>query len=276
MSIIISNEFKQNIVNDYTSNVQSIKDLSLKYKLSYPTILKILKEYNIPTYTKQQLYSNGMNEDFFSNIDSEEKAYFLGFFLADGCVYYGNKSPKIIFGLQQQDSYIVEIFHKLINAQTSLVYDNRSSGFVSSAVSSYKMANDLSLYELDRPKCARPLPYVRIDLMNHLLRGFFDGDGCFTYRLAHPERKICNSYSGRISLITYYILKDDIINFLKYIGIENTRVERCNSKVFLEMVDIGRKNDILTFYNFIYHNATIYLSRKKEKFEQYFQLNKMI
>lgn len=100
MSIIISNEFKQNIVNDYTSNVQSIKDLSLKYKLSYPTILKILKEYNIPTYTKQQLYSNGMNEDFFSNIDSEEKAYFLGFFLADGCVYYGNKSPKIIFGLQ--------------------------------------------------------------------------------------------------------------------------------------------------------------------------------
>lgn len=43
-----------------------------------------------------------------------------------------------------------------------------------------------------------------------------------------------------------------------------------------EMGDIGRKNDILTFYNFIYQNATIYLSRKKEKFEQYFQLNKMI
>lgn len=48
MSIIISNEFKQNIVNDYTSNVQTIKNLSLKYKLSCPTILKILKEYNIP------------------------------------------------------------------------------------------------------------------------------------------------------------------------------------------------------------------------------------
>lgn len=185
MSIIISNEFKQNIVNDYTSNVQTIKNLSLKYKLSCPTILKILKEYNIPTYSKQQLYSNGMNEDFFSNIDSEEKAYFLGFFLADG-------------------------------------------------------------------------------------------DGCFTYRLAHPERKICNSYSGRVSLITYYILRDDIINFLKCIGITNTRIERCNSEIFLEMVDIGRKNDILTFYNFIYQNATIYLSRKKEKFEQYFQLNKMI
>lgn len=76
MSIIISNEFKQNIVNDYTSNIQSIKDLSLKYELSYPTILKILKEYNIPTYTKQQLYSNGMNEDFLVILILKKKLIF--------------------------------------------------------------------------------------------------------------------------------------------------------------------------------------------------------
>ena len=47
MSIIISDETKRNIIDDYTSNVQTIKSLCNKYNLSYPTISKILKEKNI-------------------------------------------------------------------------------------------------------------------------------------------------------------------------------------------------------------------------------------
>ena len=44
MSIIISNEIKRDIIDDYTSNVQTIKSLSDKYNLSQPTISKILKK----------------------------------------------------------------------------------------------------------------------------------------------------------------------------------------------------------------------------------------
>ena len=281
MSIIISNDYKQMIVNDYSSHVQTIESLCHKYNLSCPTIIKILKEYNIPTYTKQQLYSIGLKEDIFNVIDTEEKAYFLGFLLADGCVFYDknrlNSSPKILFGLKSEDSYMVELFHKFINAQTSLRIDNRDGkGTVSCVVSSFKMAEDLSFYGIANPKFLRPLPIVRYDLVHHLIRGFFDGDGCFTFGLAHPERKICNSYSGRVSLITYEILKEDVIRILECIGISHWRTERCNSQTYLEMVDIRRKNEIALFYNFIYQDATIYLTRKKEKFEQYFRLNHMI
>lgn len=42
------------------------------------------------------------------------------------------------------------------------------------------------------------------------------------------------------------------------------------------MVNIRRKEDILKLYNFMYQDATIFLTRKKEKFEQYFILNQMI
>jgi len=90
MSIIISNDYKQMIVNDYSSHVQTIESLSHKYNLSRPTIIKILKEYNIPTYTKQQLYSIGLKEDIFNVIDTEEKAYWLGFIFADGYVSDNN------------------------------------------------------------------------------------------------------------------------------------------------------------------------------------------
>ena len=101
MSIIISDETKRNIIDDYTSNVQTIKSLCNKYNLSYPTISKILKEKDIPIYSKQQLCSIGLNENIFNNIDTEEKAYFLGLLLADGCVFYNknnkNSSPRIVF-----------------------------------------------------------------------------------------------------------------------------------------------------------------------------------
>lgn len=272
----VSDELKSLIVNDYCSQVQTVNTLCEKFKLSYPTILKILKEFNIPTYSKQQISSIGLNENIFSNIDNEIKAYFLGFFLADGCVYYDNKSARIIFGLKQEDSYIVETFHTLLNANTSIRIDKRD-GFTSCVVTSNVMAKDLHFYGLDNPKCLRPLPIVRYDLINHLIRGFFDGDGCFTYRLSHPERNICNSYRGKVALITYEIIREDILNILKYIlKIDNATIERANSQVFLEVINICRKDEIIKFYNFIYNNATIFLTRKKDKFEQFFRYNNMI
>lgn len=281
MSIIISEDYKRLIINDYCSKVQTIKDLCNKYNLSAPTVTKILDEYNVKRYTKQQICSIGLYEDVFKNIDTEEKAYLLGFFLADGCVFYNkcniNAAPRIIFGLQQKDSYIVERFHKLLNTSNSLRIDNRNNQpFISCVVSSFKLVNDLHFYGLDNPKFLRPLPIIRYDLVHHLIRGFFDGDGSFNYRLAHPERKICNSYRGRATFITYEIIKEDILRIFNYIGINNVYIERVNSEVFLEMVNIRRKEDILKLYNFMYQDATIFLTRKKEKFEQYFILNQMI
>ena len=35
------------------------------------------------------------NENYFDNIDSEEKAYLLGFFLADGCVVDPSQGKKM-------------------------------------------------------------------------------------------------------------------------------------------------------------------------------------
>lgn len=274
--MILSDDLKQNIINDYSSDIQTITNLSKKYHVSKPTISKILKENNIPIYSNLQIISKGLNEDVFNNINTEEKAYFLGLFLADGCVYYTKTAPRIILGLKKQDSYMIEAFHSFLNAQTSLIYDNRGSGFVTCSVSSYKIADDLKLYDIDKPKCVRTLPILEIELMRHLLRGFFDGDGCLTYRLSHPERKFCNSYRGKIALITYEILKHDITLLLNYIGINNYIIERCNSDVFLEMIDVCRKDEIKLFYDFIYKNSHIYLKRKKEKFEQYFYLNGMI
>ena len=105
--------------------MQCLKD---KYGYCLPTISKILKEYNVPIYTKQQLYSYGLNERIFLDIDTEMKAYFLGLLMSDGCIYVDNKTNaemRVMLELHVGDQYLVEAFHKFINAQTSLRYNYR-------------------------------------------------------------------------------------------------------------------------------------------------------
>ena len=49
------------------------------------------------------------NEEYFNVIDSEKKAYLLGYFLADGCVTNPSNGKKCIsMCLQEQDKYILE------------------------------------------------------------------------------------------------------------------------------------------------------------------------
>lgn len=66
-----------------------------KFDLSLPTIIKILKD--VPKYTKAQIHNPNMKEDYFSTIDTEEKAYFIGLLITDGNVFIdkssSNRSP---------------------------------------------------------------------------------------------------------------------------------------------------------------------------------------
>lgn len=276
----ISKELKDEIVNEYTKKPISLIDIGNMFGLHYVTISKILKEYKVPIYTKQQLCSMDLDEDYFESIDSEEKAYLLGFFLADGCIFDDpfNGSPKIIFGLTEKDSYIVKIFHNAINSSNKLRVDDRGKNpYITSVNSSYKIAHDLEEHGISYNKANRRLPVIRNDLMHHLIRGFFDGDGSFGYRLSHPERSTCNSYRGRVDIVAHEYVLPVLKKLLETEAcIYNCRVCRVNSEMFLQCIDINRKEDILRFYRYIYRDANIYLHRKKCKFEEFFKLNNMI
>ena len=50
-----------------------------------------------------------INYQFFEKIDSEEKAYFLGFIYSDGCV----QSNSVTLKLQKKDIIILEKMKKL-------------------------------------------------------------------------------------------------------------------------------------------------------------------
>ena len=75
---------QEQLISDYIDGVQ-VKELAFKYHISTVAIYGLLKRRGFtmkPQTEAQRKYS--IDESFFDSIDTEEKAYFVGFLFADG------------------------------------------------------------------------------------------------------------------------------------------------------------------------------------------------
>lgn len=72
---------EETIIQEYRSGLSST-DLSIKYNVNPHTITNLLEKNNIER--NNRYYNINLKEDYFENIDTNDKAYFLGFLLTDG------------------------------------------------------------------------------------------------------------------------------------------------------------------------------------------------
>ena len=78
------------IIKLYTEENTALYKLEKKFHTSSTTLKRILEMNNIKLKSfreSKRLYP--FNESYFETIDSKDKAYFLGFLFADGCVRLG-------------------------------------------------------------------------------------------------------------------------------------------------------------------------------------------
>ena len=61
------------------------------------------------------------NENYFSEIDTPEKAYFLGMIITDGCVH----ENVLSMSLQESDEYILEFLKKELKSNKKITQDGR-------------------------------------------------------------------------------------------------------------------------------------------------------
>ena len=81
----VNDEIKQKIIEEYLNN-KSLRKIEEEYGVSRNTISKFLEKNNIKTTTGNHYRKYFHQEDFFENINTEEKAYWLGFMFADGYI----------------------------------------------------------------------------------------------------------------------------------------------------------------------------------------------
>lgn len=251
-----------NQIVELYSQGSSIKDIKDKLNIASKKVTYIILSKNIirkrtPKYIKQ--------EDFFENIDTEEKAYWLGFLYADG--YVGETSCNIELTLKDYEH--VEKFKNTICPtakilEKNIIINNKKCIAYRVNISCKKMIQDLVYHGcvqaksliLEWPK------YVPDNLIHHFIRGYFDGDGSIGIYLNKNNRI---TYSIRFMGTEMFLnsLSDTLKNLLRF---SKTKLQsKSNSKV-LCYCKSGKRN-VITFREFIYKDATIFLKRKKEIFD---------
>ena len=87
--------------------------------MSRTVIKRILEENEV--FLRESTNKYYANYDIFENIDSAEKAYWLGFLAADGCNYQREKNASIIINIHQKDIEQLEKFKKFCNTNANIV-----------------------------------------------------------------------------------------------------------------------------------------------------------
>lgn len=221
-----------------------------------------------------------LNEDYFEKIDNERKAYWLGMLLADGSIIKkSDNSYRIKLELKVEDKYIIEEFTKDIESDLKVrdykyeYKDRKAKHNAMLSVASTKMAHDLSRYGIVPKKTLKnnSIPNIPDEYLHHFIRGYFDGDGGIT--LIKPKDQ--NIHRAKISFCADKKLSSELENLLlNKLNITSKTIDMKKYGHNILSVRFGKNEDIKRFYNYIYKDATIYLKRKKEKFDKFFEERK--
>ncbi len=255
---------KQEIISYYKSSPMTENQVAEHFNISNPSVIKILSNSNTPIWNKAQIFSPNLNEHYFDNIDSEYKAYFLGLMITDGNIFDNYKSSNhqanVNLTLQEQDKYILEKFKQELKCNKKITSDGR--GCYQLSVMSNILKTGLAKYGVVPNKTfITEFPQIDRALYPHLLRGIFDGDGSVGF-YARPNRKV-HVKSIKLCSANKKFLKN-IQDFLQTaINIPANKINQ--DKENLWSIGYGSKNSLEKLIHYLYDNATIYLTRKKDK-----------
>lgn len=219
-------------------------------------VYTILRKYNIAI---EKVTQYNVDEKYFEQINSADKAYWLGWLYADG--YISEEEGYFRLSLQERDGYIVEKFKEDIQYDGPLVYKNlqkyaKEGQIIQNqrmlAVNRRKIVNDLVKLGCKQGKsltCEFPTEdQVPNEFLGDFLRGYFDGDGCiYTNRC-----DMCGSEAFLTSFQDKLSLRECRIFLPK-----NNKIHR---------IFINKRKDVLYFLRFIYDNDKFCLKRKKDKY----------
>ncbi len=209
-----------------------------------------------------------VDEHYFDCIDSEEKAYWLGFITADGSI----DADSLNLHLKRTDKGHLEKA-KLSMGSKHLIRHRkfktrwaRKDGSLGEAwyvtcvlkISSVHMVRALAQLGVTSAKShiVRPCAQVSSQLLRHYWRGVFDGDGCIT-----KERRRKRRDKWRVSLIGNRFMVGAFASFIKAAGVRTRAIPHQGHGQTREWAT-GGIGVCAPIVRLLYERATIALDRK--------------
>lgn len=248
---------------DFYLNGNSLKITANNFNISSGGVRLILKKNNIKTRSWLEVMGSKVklsNEYYFSNINSPDKAYFLGWMVSDGWI----NEKGLGIALQDKDKYILELFKKYIeyegNIGTYLLKSGNRMNYL--ILTSQKIKDDLAKYGVIRKKTHFTyFPDIPEEFYSHFIRGVFDGDGCVSINKNNLKVNIIGNFE-LINGIQKILIKNCVLSQTKLI-------KHRNMENGIHIMNYGGNINCRKIYDFLYKDCNdIYLKRKKEKFEK--------
>ena len=271
-----NSEMKSNIINmaieEYKNTAlydRSINKIALKYGINRKTLKKYLTKRNV------EIIANGgrthFNFDFFETIDTEEKAYWLGFLYADG--YVGSKDFSVGLNISLKDIEHLRKFNDALNYKKGLnisethqfnsTSNKNKNGeimyMVSTVIRNKKLWTDLNNKGcVPNKSLILQFPNEKIfktkKLIYDFIRGYVDGDGTLgVYRHSKSNNKLEES-------LLIVGTKDFLVGVQKYLGTGFLMHKaNCNNNTYRLGYSTKKAHKAA---DLLYKNASIYLNRK--------------
>lgn len=236
--------------------------IAKKLHIGRGSVSNIMKYHHLPMRkigAHKKIHS--FNEDFFNKIDTEKKAYWLGFIYADG--YISNHTLGI--GLAIKDKNHLKKFKKDILSTHPISVGN-NNGYPSCLIRIYShkifaQLQNLGCYE--RKSLTLKFPSYDIipeNLIHHFMRGYFDGDGSIYFNgNKHPSLTF-NVVSSEFFIRKYL----EILN--EKTKLNKTTITRNSKSPIFSFAYSGNFN-LTKIYKFLYYHSNIALDRKVDIFK---------
>lgn len=199
---------------------------------------------------------NHFDTKYFSEINDERKAYFLGIMYSDGNIY--KKRNRIQITFQNEDTYLLEQFAQEVKS-TAKLYNDRNK-YRKIILDSKEMVEDLEKLGCTSRK-AHTLKFsedlVEKQLMSHFIRGYFDGDGSISKTKKYAQVNISGCSFFLVDIKKY--LESNDIDFSRFYPRYEDKKDGSGSIVL-------QRRSFKSFREYMYRDATIFMKRKHDKF----------
>lgn len=208
-----------------------------------------------------------VDQTFFEEINTEEKAYILGFIAADG--HIDDKAHRLTISLEDSDYLILEkirsamhsthpIKRGIIKKNSYKKSNNKTLKQCSLSINGKVLISPLVNMKLSGKKTysldSSIMNYIPENLVRHFLRGYLDGDGSITWG---------KKYSSGYKYIIQVCGNEDFLlgSFQKYFPSNCSLYKDKYSKQCYTW-KIASKKEVMRFLSYIYGDSSIYLNRK--------------
>lgn len=249
---------------DFYLHGQSTRQVAKEIGCSQNTVVRLLKEHNILRRKPSSHRTHTFNYNYFDLIDTEEKAYFLGLLWADG--FCDKNTGNIVISLQEEDGYILERFKDAVGFSGDITkilsnIPNRKP-LCKFQMFSKQMAEVLDSYGMVKAKSLTlQFPTVISEhLVHHFIRGYFDGDGSV---YINKRKEMGIGIVGTelvLSTIKKYINDTSGYNI-------GCLCDKRKNKYPIKQLMYSGSNSVLIVKEYLYKEASIYLTRKYNKFK---------